>query len=224
MIATQTRGADAVFVSLLFTSGDQSLQQRARFREVTTQAEESRAFFVQLLRRDVDLCLIICIRGPLVEFLSVSEVAFLAIEIRVGFEYFAPQEPKIIELAQLKRAAKVLFGVLEFASVKMQACHVQVTDRFLRQLFVGLALAKNAFEPAQSLAKISAKARRKRKIVCHEPNVLVVSEFVSEFEGDPELLFRLGPFSLHDQAQAARVRALHERFRSMRHESFGTLD
>src|SRR5687767_73847 len=199
----QTRGADPVFVSLLFTSRDQSIQQRARFWEFTTEAEESRAFFVQLLRRYVDLGLIICFRGPLVEFLSVSEVAFLAIEIRVGFEYFAPQKPKIIELAQLERAAKVFFGVLEFAAVKMQACDVQVTDRFLRQLFVGLAVAKDSSEPAQSLAKVSAKAWRKRKIVRHEANILVVSEFISQFERDPELLLRLRPFALHDQAQAA---------------------
>src|SRR5688572_11985025 len=100
----------------------------------------------------------------------------------------------------------------------MQAFHVQVTDRFLRQLLVGLALAKNASEPTQSLAEISAKARRKRKIVGHEANVLVVSKFVRKFEGDPELLFRLGPFPLHDQTQAARVRALHECFRSRSEE------
>src|SRR6185503_5153006 len=133
-----------MFVCLPFTSRDQSLQQRARLREFTTHAEESRAFFVQLLRRDVNLGLIICIRGPFVEFLSVSEVAFLAIEIRVGFEYFAAQKPEIIELAQLERTAQVFLSVLKFAAVKMQARNVQVTNRFLRQLLIGMALAKNA--------------------------------------------------------------------------------
>src|SRR5688572_32876451 len=93
----------------------------------------------------------------------------------------------------------------------MQACHVQVTDRFLWQLLVGLALAKNASEPTQSLTKISAKARRKRKVVCDEANVLVVSKFFSKFEGQPELLFRVGPFPLHDQTKAARVRSEERR-------------
>src|SRR6185503_14965026 len=117
----------------------------------------------------------------------------------------------------------MFFSVLELAAVKMQACHIQVTNCFLRQLLVGLAIAKNAPEPAQSLAKITTKTWRKRKIVSDESNVLVVSKFLSQFESNPELLFRLGPFALLDQAQAARVRALHERFRSMRNESFGSL-
>src|SRR5690349_3988634 len=106
----------------------------------------------------------------------------------------------------------------------MQACHVQVTDGFLRQLLVGLALAKNASEPPQSLTKISAETRRQRKIVRHEANVLVVSESFREFEGDPELLFRLAPVALHDEAQTACVGALQECFRSTRYESFGALD
>src|ERR1043165_9704303 len=118
----------------------------------------------------------------------------------------------------------MFFGVLELPAVKMQACHIQVTNCLLRQLLVGLAIAKNASEPAQSLAKISTKTRRKSKIVSHEMNVLVVSKFLSQFESNPELLFRLGPFALHDQAQAARVRTLHERFRSMRHECFRTFN
>src|SRR5690348_4959254 len=141
-----------------------------------------------------------------------SKVALLAIEVRVSFEDFAAQEPKIVELAQLERPAQMSFSALEFAAIKMQAGHVQVTDCFLRQLFVGLALAKYAFEPAQSFAEISAKAGREREVVGHEANVLIVSEFFSELEGDPELLFRLSPFALHDQTQAARVRALHECF------------
>jgi len=37
-----------------------------------------------------------------------------------------------------------------------------MTNRFLRQLLVGLALAKNASEPTQSFPEVSAKARRKR--------------------------------------------------------------
>src|SRR6185503_3516236 len=115
-----------MFVCLPFTSRDQSLQQRARLREFTTHAEESRAFFVQLLGRDVDLGLVICVRGAFVEFLSVREVAFLAIEIRVSFEYFTAQKPEIVQLAQLERTAKMFFRVFKFAAVKMQACHVQV--------------------------------------------------------------------------------------------------
>src|SRR5690348_13213341 len=145
-------------------------------------------------------------------------------KVRVRFEDFAPQKPKVRELAQLQGAAKVFLGILEFAAVKMQARHVQVTDRFLRQLLVGLALAKNASEPPQSLAKISTETGRQRKIVRHEANVLLVSEFFREFEGDPELLFRLAPFALHDEAQAACVGALHERFRSTHYESFGALN
>src|ERR1044072_9354261 len=97
----------------------------------------------------------------------------------------------------------------------MQTRHVQVTDRFLRKLLVGLALAKDQFKRSQSLAKVSANARGERQIVCHKSNVLIVSEFVGKFEGQTELLFRLGPFSLHAQTQAARIRTLHECFRSM---------
>src|SRR5688572_13011870 len=104
-----------------------------------------------------------------------------------------------------------MFGFLEFASIQMKPRNVQVPDRLLRQLLIRLALTKNALEPAKRLAKVSAKSRGKRQVVRHETNVVFVRKFFSKLQRNAKLLFRLGPLSKHDQAEAPRVGAFHER-------------
>ena len=65
LIAAASRAVcDPKFITLLFTCRDQSFSSNARaFASIATQAEESRAFFVQFLRRDIDLRLVIGIEA-----------------------------------------------------------------------------------------------------------------------------------------------------------------
>ena len=125
-----------------------------------------------------------------------SEVAFLAIKIRVGFENLAPERLSDYRAGTARAPFEVFFGLLEFAAVKMQPCDVKMADRFLRQLLVGLALAKNASEPAQSLAKISAKPGASARLCVIRRTYCSFPQFFGEFERDTGTAVRPRSISL----------------------------
>ena len=191
---------------------------------LAAQAVENRPLFVQLFRQDVDLGLVICVECSFVEFLGVGEVILLAIEICIRFEDLPAEETKIVELTQLESPVEMFLGLLEFAPVEVQACNVQMADRFLRELLVGLVLAKDPLELSKRFAEVAAESRCEREIVRHHPDVRFIRQFFSELESDTKLLFGLSPASLHDQTQTTRIRALQKRLRMLRNERLGSFE
>ena len=52
-----------------------------------------------------------------------------------------------------RSSVQVFLRFLELAAVEMQPCDIEVADRFLRQLLVGLVIAKDSLEPFQASPK-----------------------------------------------------------------------
>src|SRR5215213_9471436 len=94
-------------------------------------------------------------------------------------------------------------------------------DGFLRQRLIGVAVAENSLEPAQSLAEIAAKTRRQREIMRNQANVMLVRLFFRQFERVAKLLFGLRPRALRNPAKPARIGALQKSFGVFVNQGFG---
>ena len=90
-------------------------------------------------------------------------------------------------------------GLGEFSAVKVKPGNVEMPDRLLRQLLRFAFFPKDASEPAKGLAKVAAEPGRESEVVHNEAAVVAISLLFGEFEGETELLFRLGPLALGDQ-------------------------
>jgi hypothetical protein len=91
-----------------------------------------------------------------------------------------------------------------------------MADRLLGKMLVRLIVAKYAVEPANRLAKISAKTGCQSQIVRDQANVLFVGLRLSELKRYAKLLLGLAPAALEDSGTAAGVEACSDRFPNRR--------
>src|SRR5687768_15795103 len=118
----------------------------------------------------------------------------------------------------------MLLGLIELATIKVQTCNVEMTDRLLRKPLVRLVFAKDALEPSKGFAKVAAKTGSEREVVRHESDVMFVPQLFGKLERNSKLLLRFGPVAENDKAETARVRALQKSFGRLGNQRLGAFE